>query len=211
MRDFLGRLSGLIMRLLPLLLMAMVAGSTFWLVQINSPHEDEAAQNRAKRHEADYYMDRFSATELDTTGATKMRFTGVKMIHFEDDQTYEVTTPAMRAYQPDRPPVTVNADRGVMNAEGSVIDLYGNAFLVRQPGVDVSKDPRMTAASQYFQLLVNDDIVKTDKAVQLTRGPSVMTANGLVFNNVTREVQLLGNVRGTIVMNPPSGQARTTQ
>ncbi|MNS82862.1 Lipopolysaccharide export system protein LptC [compost metagenome] len=156
-------------------------------------------------------MDRFSATELDTTGATKMRFTGVKMIHFEDDQTYEVTTPAMRAYQPDRPPVTVNADRGVMNAEGSVIDLYGNAFLVRQPGVDVAKDPRMTAASQYFQLLVNDDIVKTDKAVQLTRGPSVMTANGLVFNNVTREVQLLGNVRGTIVMNPPSGQARTTQ
>ncbi|WP_454762759.1 LPS export ABC transporter periplasmic protein LptC [Cupriavidus campinensis] len=210
-RDFFRGVSGLAMRLMPLLLMAMVAGSTFWLVQVNSPREDEAAQSRAKRHEPDYYMDRFSATELDVNGTTKMRFTGVKMVHFDDDQTYEVTTPAMRAYQPERPPVTVNAERGVMNSEGSVIDLFGNAYLVRQAGADASKDPRMTAASQYFRLLVNDDIVKTDKAVELTRGPSVMTANGLIFNNVTREVQLLGNVRGTIVMNPPSGPARTAQ
>lgn len=208
MPDFLSRLAGLTMRLLPLLLMAIVAGSTFWLVQLNSPQED-AKRSLVKRHEPDYYMERFSATELAEDGSTKMRFTGVKMLHYEDDQTYDVTTPAMRAYEPDRPPVTANADRGVMNAEGSIIDLYGNAFIVRQAGADASKDPRMTAASQYFQLLVNDDIVKTDKPVQLTRGPSVMTANGLIFNNVTREVQLLGNVRGTIIMNPPPGQAVT--
>jgi lipopolysaccharide export system protein LptC len=63
-------------------------------------------------------MDRFSATELAEDGNTKIRFTGVKMVHFEDDQTYEVTTPAMRNYEPDRPPVTANANRGVMNAEG---------------------------------------------------------------------------------------------
>ncbi len=207
MPDFLSRLTGLIMRLLPLLLMAIVAGSTFWLVQLNSPRED-AEKSNVKRHEPDYWMERFSATELAEDGSTKMRFTGVKMVHYEDDQTYDVTTPAMRAYEPDRPPVTANANRGVMNAEGSVIDLYGNAFIVRQAGADVAKDPRMTAASQYFQLLVNDDIVKTDKPVQLTRGPSVMTANGLIFNNVTREVQLLGNVRGTIIMNSP-GQPKT--
>jgi len=175
MPDFISRLTGMVMRLLPLLLMAIVAGSTFWLVQLNSPKED-VEKSRAKRHEPDYWMERFSATELAEDGSTKMRFTGVKMLHFEDDQTYDVTTPAMRAYEPDRPPVTANANRGVMNAEGSIIDLYGNAFIVRQAGTDPSKDPRMTAASQYFQLLVNDDIVKTDKAVQFTRGPSVMTA-----------------------------------
>jgi len=202
MQDFLSRLTGMILRLLPLLLMAIVAGATFWLVQLNSPRED-VEQSRIKRHEPDYWVENFSATELAVDGSTKIRFTGVKMIHYEDDQTYDVTTPAMRAYQPDRPPVTANAKRGVMNAEGSIIDLYGDAFIVRQAGVDPAKDPRMTAASQYFQLLVNDDIVKTDKAVQLTRGPSVMTANGLIFNNVTREVQLLGNVHGTIIMNSP--------
>ena len=210
MPDFLSRIAGLVMRLLPLLLMAIVAGSTFWLVQINSPHE-AASKTQVKRHAPDYYMERFSTTELAEDGNTKIRFTGVKMVHFEDDQTYEVTTPAMRNYEPSRPPVTANAERGVMNAEGSIIDLYGNAFIVRQAGTDVSKDPRMTAASQYFQLLVNDDIVKTDKPVELTRGQSVMTANGLIFNNVTREVQLLGNVRGTIIMNSPGQSGTSTQ
>ena len=48
----------------------------------------------------------------------------------------------------------------------------------------------------------------SDKAVKLTRGPSVMTANGLIFNNVTREVQLLGNVRGTIITGPPASPAK---
>ncbi|TWG83861.1 lipopolysaccharide export system protein LptC [Cupriavidus gilardii J11] len=201
MQDFLPSLSRLALRLMPLLLMALVAGSTFWLVQVNTPHDESDAQ-REKRHVPDYYMDNFTATELDEDGTTKMRFTGVRMVHYEDDQTYEVTRPAMRAYEPDRPPVTGHADTGRMNADASVIDLYGNARIVRIQGADPSKDPELTATSSYFQILINDDIVKTDKPVKLTRGPSVMTANGLVFNNVTREVDLLGNVRGTIVMAP---------
>ncbi len=203
MQALLSSLTGIVLRLLPLLLMAVVAGSTFWLVQINTQQEGTTAPT-VRKHEPDYYMERFSATELAQDGSTKMRFTGDKMVHFDDDQTYEVTRPAMRAYQPDRPPVTARADRGRMNAEGSVIDLYGNGFIERQKGADAAKDPLMTAASEYFQVLVNDDIVKTDKAVKLTRGPSVMTANGLIFNNVTREVQLLGNVRGTIITGAPT-------
>lgn len=201
MRDILPSLSRLALRLMPLLLMALVAGSTFWLVQVNTPREQTDAE-RQKRHVPDYYMDRFTATELAEDGTTKMRFTGERMVHYEDDQTYEVTRPAMRAYEPDRPPVTGYANVGRMNADGSVIDLYGDARIVRVQGADPSKDPELTATSSYFQILINDDIVKTDKPVKLTRGPSVMTANGLVFNNVTREIDLLGNVRGTIVMAP---------
>lgn len=201
MRDLMPSMYRLVLRLMPLLLMALVAGSTFWLVQVNSPREASTAP-QARKHEPDYYMTRFSATDLAEDGSTKVRFTGDKMIHFADDQTYEVTRPAMRAYQPGRPPVTGHADLGRMNAEATVIDLFGNAHIVRGQGADPSKEPQMTALSQYFRVLINDDVVKTDKPVQLTRGPSVMTANGLIFNNVTREVQLLGNVRGTIVMAP---------
>ncbi len=108
MQALLSSLSGIVMRLLPLLLMAVVAGSTFWLVQINSQQETTRAPV-VRKHEPDYYMERFSATELAQDGSTKMRFTGDKMVHFDDDQTYEVTRPAMRAYQPDRPPVTARA------------------------------------------------------------------------------------------------------
>jgi len=206
MQSILSSLSRLAMRALPMLLMALVAGSTFWLVQINSPRE-KVTGPQVKRHEPDYYMDRFSATELDESGNTKLRFNGDKMVHYDDDQTYAFTLPAMRAYQPGRPPVSGRADRGKMNADGSIIDLYDNGFVIRSQGPDPKQDPQMTAASEYFRILVNDDIVKTDKPVELTRGASAMTANGLIFNNVTREVQLLGNVRGTIITAPRAADA----
>ncbi|AOZ05021.1 LPS export ABC transporter periplasmic protein LptC [Cupriavidus malaysiensis] len=206
MQSILSSLSRLAMRALPMLLMAVVAGSTFWLVQINSPRE-AATGPKTARHEPDYYMDRFAATELDVNGDTKLRFNGDKMVHFEDDQTYEFARPAMRSYDPGRPPVSGRADRGKMNADGSVIDLYDNGLIVRAQGPDPAQDPQMSAASEYFRILVNDDLVKTDKPVQLTRGVSVMNANGLLFNNVTREVQLFGNVRGTIVTTPRGAPA----
>ena len=74
-------------------------------------------------------MDRFAATELDVNGDTKLRFNGDKMVHFEDDQTYEFARPAMRSYDPGRPPVSGRADRGKMNADGSIIDLYDNGLI----------------------------------------------------------------------------------
>ena len=143
-------------------------------------------------------MDGISATALDETGTTKYRFTGVHMNHYEDDLTYDVTYPALRVYAPDRPQVTARADLGKMNGEGTIIDLYNNAKVIRAQGSDARQDPLMTADSTYFQVLLNDDIVRTDKPVELHRGPSIMNANGLTFNNVTRQVQLLGNVRGRI-------------
>lgn len=187
----------IMLRGLPILLMAIVCGVTFLLVQVNTPQADETA-NQPKRHVADYMMDGVSATALDEKGVTKYRFTGVHMNHYEDDLTYDVTFPALRVYAPDRPQVTARADLGKMNGEGTIIDLYNNAKVVRAQGPDPRQDPLMTADSTYFQVLLNDDIVRTDKPVELHRGPSIMNANGLTFNNVTRQVQLLGNVRGRI-------------
>jgi lipopolysaccharide export system protein LptC len=197
MQDLFSRLTQILLRSLPLVLMAIVAGITFWLVQIHSP-STQTTGTVVKRHEADYYMDRLSATELADDGSTKYRFNGSRMVHFEDDQTYEVTKPAIRAYQPGRPEITAFADVGYMDAAGTVVDLAGNARVLRDQGADAAHDPLMTAKSQTFQVLLNDDVVRTDKPVELRHGQSIMNASGMVFNNVSREVQLLGNVRGSI-------------
>lgn len=82
----------IMLRGLPILLMAVVCGVTFLLVQVNTPQTEETA-NQAKRHVADYTMDGISATALDERGVTKYRFTGVHMNHYEDDLTYDVTFP----------------------------------------------------------------------------------------------------------------------
>ena len=57
----------------------------------------------------------------------------------------------------------------------------------------------MLALSSYFQALINDDILKTDKPITLMQGLSVMNAtDGGIYNNVQQSMTLLGKVRGRI-------------
>jgi lipopolysaccharide export system protein LptC len=179
---------------LPVLAMAAIAGGTYWLLQMNLPSLVHQAV-RPKTHTADYFADHFSITTLDETGQTQYRINATKMTHFEDDDNIDAVLPSIRSFTPGKPDVTSYGDTGVIKGDGSVVDLYGNAKVLRDPG---GGDPAMAAYSEHFHVLVNDDIVQTEKPVKLVRGQSVTTANGMLYNNVTRVMKLFGQVRGQI-------------
>jgi lipopolysaccharide export system protein LptC len=189
--------------LLPLVAMAALAGVTYWLLQATLPSAPVAPE-QPKRHTADYFAENFSVSELDTTGTTQYRLTAKSMVHYEDDENSDLTLPAMRMFQPQKPQVTATSERGTVNGDVSIVDLYDNARIVRAAGFG---DPQMQADSEHFRILVNDDVIETEKPVKLQRGPSVMTANGMNYNNVTREMKLFGNVRGAIASSDINGGA----
>ncbi len=195
--------------LLPILALAALAGVTYWLLQATLPPPGEAVA-RPKTHTPDYFADNFSVTELDQSGATQYRLTAAKLIHYEDDENSDLTQPAMRAFQPGKPVVTATAKRGTVNGDVSIVDLYDDARILRAAGAG---DPQMQADSEHFRVLVNDDVIQTEKPVKLQRGLSIANAtNGMKYNNVTRVIELYGNVRGTIaaadVSGGPSGQSK---
>ncbi|KNH10214.1 putative transmembrane protein [Candidatus Burkholderia brachyanthoides] len=193
---------GKLASLVPLVVMATLAAGTYWLLQSSLPSSKETAE-QPKRHTADYFADNFSVSELDTTGTTQYRLTARSMVHYEDDENSDLTQPAMRSmFQPQRPTVTATSERGTVNADVSIVDLYDNACILRATGYG---DPQMQADSQHFRVLVNDDVIETEKPVRLQRGLSVMTANGMNYNNVTREMKLYGNVRGAIAASDING------
>jgi lipopolysaccharide export system protein LptC len=187
--------------LIPLIAMAALAGITWWLLQATRPppHEGEI---KPKEHTPDYFADDLSVTELDESGATQYRLTAERLTHYEDNALSDLVKPAIRAFQPGKPVVTATGDTGTVNGDASIVDLYGNARIVRAAG---DGDPRMQADSTHFRVLVNDDVIETEKPVKLQRGLSVMTADGMNYNNVTRVMQLFGNVRGAIAASDASG------
>jgi lipopolysaccharide export system protein LptC len=192
---------GKLASLVPLIAMAALAGGTYWLLQSSLPTAKETAE-QPKRHTADYFADNFSVSELDSTGTTQYRLTAKTLVHYEDDENSDLTKPAMRMFQPQKPQVTATSERGTVNSDVSIVDLYDNARILRAAGFG---DPQMQADSQHFRVLVNDDVIETEKPVRLQRGPSVMTANGMNYNNVTREMKLYGNVRGAIAASDING------
>lgn len=188
--------------LLPVVAMAALAAITYWLVQATRPPVDEGV-TPVKSHTPDYFADNFSITELDQTGATQYRLTAQRLVHFEDNAVSDLVQPALRAFQPGKPVVTTTADRGTVNGDASIVDLYDNARIVRAPG---PQDPQMQADSSHFRVFVNDDVITSEKPVKLQRGLSLVNASdGMNYNNVTRIIELYGHVRGTIAAADASG------
>jgi lipopolysaccharide export system protein LptC len=190
-----------ILRLMPLLLMGGLTLLTFWLVQKNTPLPINVIE-RPRLHEPDYTIKNGALSYLNEQGQTKYRILGKELIHYDDDASIDIVQPRMRLFQPDKSPVTVRAKRGHIDGDITILDLFDNVEIYRPPQSASEKQkasPYMLAKSSYFQVLINDDIIKTNKPVELEQGLSVMQSNaGGVFDNVQQSMELLGTVKGRI-------------
>lgn len=190
-----------ILRLMPLLLMGGLTLLTFWLVQKNTPLTINPIE-RPRLHEPDYTIKNGALSYLNEQGQTKYRILGKELIHYDDDASIDIVRPRMRSFQPDKAPVTVRAQRGHIDGDLTFLDLFDNVEIYRPPqsASETQKaSPYMLAKSSYFQVLINDDIITTDKPVELEQGLSLMESNaGGVFDNVQQSMQLLGTVKGRI-------------
>jgi lipopolysaccharide export system protein LptC len=189
------------LRLMPLILMGTLTLVTFWLVKKSAPAEKSAIE-RVRLHEPDYIISNGALSALNESGDTKYRVLGKKVIHYDDDASIDIETPRIRLFPPEKSPVTVKADKGHLDGDLTVLDLIDNAEIFRpQQAASASEParPRMLARSSYFQVLINDDIIKTDKPVTLEQGVSVMNStDGGVFNNIEQSMVLSGQVKGRI-------------
>ena len=194
-----------LLRLMPLILMGALTLATFWLVQKNTPIEKSALE-RARLHEPDYTVNDGALSALNEFGATKYRVLGKKVIHYDDDASIDIITPRMRLFQADKAPVTVKSDTGHLDGDLTILDLMNNASIFRPAQAATATEPatlRMLATSSYFKVLINDDIIETDKPITLEQGMSVMNStDGGIFNNVQQSMTLSGQVKGRIERAP---------
>jgi lipopolysaccharide export system protein LptC len=198
-----------LLRLLPLILMTALTLATFWLVQKNTPPEKSALE-RARLHEPDYTINDGALSALNELGNTKYRILGKKVIHYDDDASIDILTPRMRFFQAGKAPVTVKSDSGHLDGDLTVLDLIDNASIFRPAQAATATEPatlRMLASSSYFKVLINDDIIETNKPITLEQGMSVMNSTeGGIFNNIEQSMTLSGHVKGRIERAPRGNQ-----
>jgi lipopolysaccharide export system protein LptC len=190
-----------ILRLMPLLVMGIITLMTFWLVKKNTPPENSLLE-RVRLHEPDYTIEGGALSALNELGNTKYRVLGKKVIHYDDDASIDILTPRMRLFQANKAPVTVKSDTGHLDGDLTTLDLINNAEIFRPAQEATASEPatlRMLAKSSYFKVLINDDIIETDKPIRLEQGMSIMNSNdGGTFNNVDQSMVLSGQVKGRI-------------
>jgi len=198
-----------LLRLTPLILMGALTLGTFWLVKKNTPIEKPTLE-RVRLHEPDYTINDGALSALSELGTTKYRILGKKVTHYDDDASIDIITPRMRLFQPEKAPVTVKSDTGHLDGDLTILDLFNNASIFRPAQAASATEPatlRMLATSSYFKVLINDDIIETDKPITLEQGMSVMNSTeGGIFNNVQQSMMLSGQVKGRIERAPRATQ-----
>ena len=184
---------------LPIILMGVMALGTYWLAR-NTPVFSLPETPHEARHDPDYYMRGFSVKTFDATGRLKSEVFGSEARHFPDTDTLEIDRPRIRSYNAKGELTVATAVRALTNADGSEVQLIGDAVVTREPGrgTDGRSTPLLELRSEFLHAFLNTEQVKSHKPVVLVRGSDRFTADRLDFDNVNRVVQLQGRVRGLL-------------
>ncbi|AON56352.1 LPS export ABC transporter periplasmic protein LptC [Herbaspirillum seropedicae] len=173
------------------LLIGAALGSLWVLQSMRAAGDQQAAQR--PRGKPDYYLENFSYVKMGPNGLPRYDMSGVKMVHYPTDDSFEITKPVVHNLDQGKPPMELYSDTARVTDEQTQIHMYGNANAIRAP---YKGREQMRVVSDYLLLLPDDEIVKTDKPVAMTMGTTRLNGVGMVANNATQVVQLFGNVRG---------------
>ena len=189
---------------LPILLMGLLALGTWWLVR-NAPAPVAPVAAPGNAHEPDYFMKTFSVKSFDATGRMQSEVKGDMARHFPDNDTLEIDQARMRSVTPQGVLTLATADRALSNADGSEVQLFGNAIVTREaaPGAAGKAQPRMEFRSEFLHAFTQTERVRSDQPVVLIRGNDRFTADAMEYDHLDQVLQLRGRVHGVLMPGAP--------
>ncbi|HQR87180.1 MAG TPA: LPS export ABC transporter periplasmic protein LptC [Limnohabitans sp.] len=189
---------------LPLVLMGLMAMTTYWLVHV-TPAAENLTEEPLRRHEPDYFMREFSVKVFGEDGRLKSEILGTEGRHFPDTDTLEIDQPRIRISGAEGRVTTAVAVRGLINADGSEVQLFDKAVVVREAATNAQgmETPRNEMQSDFLHLFADKEQVRTHLPVVILRGAGdqFTSQDGVSYDNLDQVMQLSGRVRGT--MQPP--------
>jgi lipopolysaccharide export system protein LptC len=174
----------------PVVLLVLLALLTFWLDYKVQPPPVRA--DGGSRHDPDFYVEGFAATKMNPDGTRRYALTGVRLVHYPDDDSTELESPQLVYFDYQRAPVTMRAEQAQIAQGGDDVYFTGNVQIVRDAYAD---NPELGVFTTYLHVVPDLEIARTDKPVTMIEGNSTASSVGLEFDNKTREIRLLSRVR----------------
>lgn len=202
LRQTLGKLT----LYLPIGVMSVLALGSWWLAR-NTPSAPEVLPQAAQRTEPDYLLTKFSIKTFDPSGALANEVWGSKARHFPHTDILEMDEARFRSSRGLRATVG-QANRAYSNADGSEVQLVGNAVVVREAGKDAQgrELPRIEFRSEFLHAFLQTEIVKSHKPVTVVRGADQFSGDAMVYNKLDGTVSLDGRVRVRFESKAPGGR-----
>lgn len=197
-RPLLWRAQTLLSNYLPLLLMAVLASGTWWLVK-NTPLIDAPGEVAPLRHVPDYRMANFEIQRIAADGRLHVQIAGAELRHYPDTDTVEIDQARVRAIAPDGSLAIAEAKRAISNGDGSDMQLMGNVHLRRlPPGAGENAPAQLEVRGEFLQALSNSEVLRSHLPVTIRQGGSTLNAQNFEYRHLTGQVSFTGKAQGQI-------------
>jgi len=187
------RLLGAATSYLPVLLMALLALGTWWLVK-NTPSAPVVPASTEVRRDPDYTMTEFAIERFDRDGRLRVRVDGERLRHFPDTDRYEIDRARIRSLAPDGQVTVAVAERALANGDVSEVQLLGGAKVTHQGPQGLPLEIR----SEFLHAFLVTEKVQTHLPVRVDDGTNELRADGLSYDHGRRLLDLKGRVRALL-------------
>ena len=189
----------------PLILLALLATMSFWLDRKVQPQSHRP--DGSTRHDPDFIVEGFSAVKMNPDGTRRYVLAAKRMVHFPDDNSTQLELPRLVYFDYQRAPVTIRSETAEAMRGGDDVFFRGDVQIIRSA---YASSAELGVFTSFLHVIPDQDLAKTDKPVRIVEGNSTASSVGLEFNNVTREIKLLSEVKARYavprrsVQNPQS-------
>lgn len=193
---------------LPLVLMSMLALGTWWLIK-NTPLPLGPAELTPLRHEPDYQMQGFDVQRFDANGKLRVHISGREMRHYPDTNTLEIDAVKLESTSLGGAVLIARAERGLSNADGSEVQLLGNARVQRFVPDDqgqLAAAPQVDIEGESVQIFVALERLRSDRPVRVSYPGGELRAQSLDYDNLKGILEVSG--RSRMQMSPRRPDAR---
>lgn len=180
-------------QLFALLLLALLAGLSFWLKKTVEPPAE--APSGKLRHDPDAIAENFQVRQYDANGRVAQRLAAPYMMHFPDDDSSELKSPTLIRYRPDAPDLTLTARHARVTSKGETVYLHDDVKAVRAA---TPQRQEMVARMPDLTVKPNDGTAFTASPVVITEGPSWVRGTGMQIDNNTATFKLQSQVTGLL-------------
>ena len=191
------RLRNALSTYLPLLLMALLALGTWWLVK-NTPGAPAPSAEQLPRQEPDYTMQDFAIVRFAPDGHVNLRMQGERLRHYPATDRFEIDEVRIHAVGDDGRVTDAEARRALANGDASEVQLIGGAQVRSQ----LAGDDALEIESEFLHAFVRFERVRSHLPVRVRHGASEARAGGIDFDHLNQQLQLAAPVRARVLPGP---------
>ena len=193
------RVLGSLTAYLPLVLMALLALATWWLVK-NTPLYQGDKPVVAPRHIPDYTMREFTVQRFAVDGSLRVQIEGDELRHYPDTDTLEMDNARLRSIGPEGRVTVASAKSALSNGDGSEVQLTGQAHVVREAyTAGNSVEDAVDFKGEFLHAFLRTEQVRSHLPVTITRGGTQLQGAAMTYDNLSRVAQFNGRVKATFL------------